>query len=204
MPQPSHICVIANHMIATSEVITIATNYYNKFKLLFYDLLLFFFCGWQAPLEILGQLVGRWLCYYPGFVCWWLCYHPGSFCWRLRWYYWWDRPRFIGYDHLRRRHRRLRFIRRFFLWRFIGHLLLSLLSLFNTTWYRFNGFLYRSLQWASISAKGPFWCLDRSVHLFIKKIIGHLYSLPFLCHFWWFGKYAIDVIAQKGPGLNEN
>ena len=42
MPQPSHICVIANHMIATSEVITIATNYYNKFKLLFYDLLLFF------------------------------------------------------------------------------------------------------------------------------------------------------------------
>jgi hypothetical protein len=30
-------------MIATSEVITIATNYYNKFKSLFYDLLLFFF-----------------------------------------------------------------------------------------------------------------------------------------------------------------
>src|SRR5207248_9460798 len=62
-------------------------------------------------------------------------------------------------------------------------LLLLLLLLFNTTWYRFNGFLYRSLQRASISAKGPFWCLDRGVHLFIIKIIGHLYSLPFFCHF---------------------
>src|SRR5207248_5135616 len=83
-------------------------------------------------------------------------------------------------DHLRRGHRRLSFIRRFILWRFIGLLLLRslvslllLLLLFNTTWYRFNGFLYSSLQRASISAKGPFWCLDRGVHLFIIKIIGH-------------------------------
>src|SRR5438874_972639 len=89
--------------------------------------------------------------------------------------------------------RRLSFIRRFILWRFIGLLLLRslvslvslllLLLLFNTTWYRFNGFLYSGLQRASISAKGPFWCLDRGVHLFIIKIIGHLYSLPFFCHF---------------------
>src|SRR5436190_895540 len=62
-------------------------------------------------------------------------------------------------------------------------LLLLLLLLFNTMWYRFNGFLYSGLQRASISAKGPFWCLDRGVHLFIIKIIGHLYSLPFFATF---------------------
>ena len=27
---------------------------------------------------------------------------------------------------------------------------------------------------------------------------------PIFCHFWWFSKYVIDVIAQKGLGLNEN
>ena len=122
---------------------------------------------------------------------------PGFVCWRLRWYYWWDRPRFIGCGHLRRGRRRLSFICWFILWRFIGLLLLQLLVLlvllvllllllllFNTTWYRFNGFLYCSFQRASISAKGPFWYLDRGCPSLYYKIIGHLYSLPFFCHFW--------------------
>src|SRR5205823_14934780 len=106
---------------------------------------------------------------------------------------WWDGSWCIVCGHLSRGRRRLSFIRRFILWRFIGLLLLLslvslvslllLLLLFNTTWYRFNGFLYSGLQRASISAKGPFWCLDRGVHFFIIKIIGHLYSLLFFCHF---------------------